>query len=393
MIGFLREFDGYDVPLAPQPSLSFKQERAHKQHAAYVKLLRKLGLELEWLKPSGNLEALFLRDDVLLLPEVAVVGSVLVSSQKKESAEVIGVMANHRPVQRLGESGLLDGGDVLRIGRTLYVAQTQWTNNEGISDLRDIVKPFGYEVRVVELRGGRNLTAACTHVPPHFLVLNPAWVDASAFEGCHAISVDESEPLAANTLTLADTTLVSASFPKTEARLREAGIRTQSINISEFEKIDGRLTRFLLIKEPREIRPAALSPSGSLKEVHAAQAPAPTGHASQAIVHGGTVYVSAQRPFDPSGESPPRMPIEEQAERVLKNLAAVLGTAASSLANVLHATVHLADPKHLDRIEPVYARAFADHRPTRTIISNRALPAGVLIEIEVVAAVAKRPLT
>lgn len=393
MIGFLREFDCGEVPSTPSSHSSFKQERARKQHAAYVKLIQKLGLDIEWLKPSGSLEAPFLSDDVLLLPEVAVVGNVSTSAQKKESAEIIAMMANHRPVQRLGESGLLDGGDVLRIGRTLYVAQSQWTNNEGISDLRDIVKPFGYEVRVVELRGGRNLEAACTHVAPHFLVLNPAWVDASAFEGCHAIPVDEAEPLAANTLTLADTTLVSASFPKTEARLREAGIRTQSVNISEFEKIGGRLTRLLLIKEPREIRPVALSSSGSLKEVHAAQVPAPTGHASHAIVHGGTVYVSAQRPFDPSAKNPTRMSIEDQTEQVLKNLTAVLATAASSLANVLHATVHLADPKHLERIEPVYARAFADHRPTRTIISNRALPAGVLIEIEVVAAVAKGPLT
>jgi dimethylargininase len=393
MIGFLREFDGGEVPSAPSPHSLFKQERARKQHATFVKLLSRLGIELEWFKPSGGMEALFLRDAVLLLPEVAVVGSISTSAQKKERAEVNAMIANHRPVQRLGESGWLDGGDVLRIARTLYVAQSQWTNNEGISDLRDIVKPFGYEVRVVELKGGRNLDAACTHVPPHFLVFNPAWVDASAFEGCRAISVDETEPLAANTLTLADTTLVSASFSKTEARLRKAGIKTQSINISEFEKIGGRLTRLLLIKEPREIRPAALLSSGSLKEVHIAQVPAPIGHASQAIVHGGTVYVSAQRPFDPSVENPPRMPIEEQVEQVLKNLAAVLDTAASSLANVLHATVHLADPKHLERIEPVYARAFGDHRPTRTIISNRALPAGVLIEIEVVAAVTKGPLT
>lgn len=393
MIGFLRAFDGGEVPSTPSQHCSFKPERARKQHAAYVKSLCKLGIEPEWLKRSGSLEALFLRDDVLLLPEIAVVGSVSTSFQKKESTELIAMMANHRPVQRLGESGVLHGGDVLRIGRTLYAAQTLWTNNEGISDLRDIVKPFGYEVRVVELRGGRNLEAACTHVAPHFLVFNPAWVDASAFEHCHSIAVDEEEPSAANTLTLANTTLVSASFPKTEARLREAGIRTQSVNISEFEKIGGRLTRLLLIKEPHEMRPVALSSSGGLKEVHAAHVPPPLGHASQAIVHGGTVYVSAQSPFDSTAETPPRMPIEEQAAQVLRNVTAVLSTAGSSLANVLHATVHLADPKHLERIEPVYARAFADHRPTRTIISNRALPTGVLIEIEVVAAVAKRSLT
>jgi enamine deaminase RidA (YjgF/YER057c/UK114 family) len=80
---------------------------------------------------------------------------------------------------------------------------------------------------------------------------------------------------------------------------------------------------------------------------------------------------------------------EEQTERVLRNVEAVLHAAGSSLADVLHATVHLADPKHLERIEASYARMFAGHRPTRSVISNRALPAGVLVEIEVVAAVSK----
>ena len=184
---------------------------------------------------------------VLLLPEVAVVASSTSPSQKKEGEEVVRTLSSHRPVQRLGESGLLDGGDVLCIDRVLYVAETRWTNAEAVSDLRDIVRPFGYEVRTVELRGGRNLKAACTYIPPRFLVLNPDWVDAASFENCTPLPVDEFEPLAANTLTLAGMTLVSASFPKTEQRLREAGIQTRAINLSEFEKIEGRLTRLLLI--------------------------------------------------------------------------------------------------------------------------------------------------
>ena len=389
MIAFLREFDGESMVI-PTTEPTFRLDRARKQHAAFLKLLRGLGLDVELLKPSGNLESVFLRDLVLLLPEVAVIASASVSAPGNEGTEVVRVLSSHRPVQRLGESGLLNGGDVLCVDRTLYAAQTPWTNAEGIADLRDIVRPFGYDVRTVALRDGRNLLSGCTYIPPHFLVLNPAWVDTSAFENCTPIPVDEAEPLAANTLTLAGMTLVNASFPKTEKRLREAGIKTRAISLSEFEKIGGCLTRLLLIKEPRETRPVALV-HGGLKTVRAARVPAPPGHASQAIVHGDTVYVSAQRPFDLSGETMPRTTIEEQAEQVLKNVAAVLASAGSGLASVLHATVHLADPKHLERIEPVYARAFADHRPTRTVISNRALPLGVLIEIEVVAAVTKGP--
>ena len=114
--------------------------------------------------------------------------------------------------------------------------------------------------------------------------------------------------------------------------------------------------------------------------------------AADAVIHGGFVYVSAQFPFDPTRPNVAQMSPEEQAEQVLRNLMIVLDAAGSSLAGVLHATVHLADPKHLERIEAAYACLFAGHRPARSVISNRALPAGVLVAIEVVAAASKGPL-
>jgi dimethylargininase len=180
--------------------------------------------------------------------------------------------------------------------------------------------------------------------------------------------------------------LVSASFPETEKRLRAAGITTRKLDISELEKADGYLARLVLVKEPRATRPAPVEHGSRLTVVEAPEVPS-SGNAAHAIIHGGLAYVSAQLPFNPNGAEVPRMSPEEQTERVLGNVETVLHAAGSTLRDVLHATVHLADPKHLERIEASYARIFAGHRPTRSVISNRALPAGVLVEIEVVAAV------
>ena len=107
-------------------------------------------------------------------------------------------LAPFRRCVRIAEPATLDGGDVLRIGRTLYVGLTQRTTAEGIAALRALVDPFGYEVREVSVAGALHLKTAVTQVSPDWILVNPAWVDASHFDGFDALTVDPAEPFAAN---------------------------------------------------------------------------------------------------------------------------------------------------------------------------------------------------
>ncbi|AHF89885.1 endoribonuclease L-PSP [Opitutaceae bacterium TAV5] len=390
MIVFFREVGSLLETEASRPSSRrpFKIERCQKQHAALQKAVRDLGHEVELIPPAPESPTgVFVSDEALLLSEVAVVPR---SEQPRADLDSISrVLAQHRPVQRISEGETFSGSDVLPIGHTLYATLSPRTNAEGIAILREITRPFGYDVKTVEVRGEVSLREACSFIPPRFLLINAEWIDPDAFEDLSVIHVAPDEPAGAPTLTLADTTLVSASFPETEKRLRAAGIATRKVDISELEKAGGHLARLALVKEPRTVRPAPVEHGSALKVVETPQVPS-SGKAAHAIIHGGLAYVSAQLPFDPNAPDVPKLSPEEQTERVLRNVAAVLHAAGSSLSDVLHATVHLADPKHLERIEATYERVFAGHRPTRSVISNRALPAGVLVEIEVVAAVTKR---
>src|SRR5206468_2024855 len=97
-------------------------------------------------------------------------------SRIKEIESVAPHLAQYRPLQRI-RAGQLNGGDVLRIGNTIYVAESRRTNAEGIAALTEIVDQFGYEVRTVEIRDCLHLKTACTFVPPDFLIANPAWID------------------------------------------------------------------------------------------------------------------------------------------------------------------------------------------------------------------------
>src|SRR5205823_542866 len=128
---------------------------------------------------------------------------------------ILGTLGQHRPVQSIVDPGTLDGGDVLKIGRTIYVAESRRTNVEGVGQLREIVAAHGYDVKPVHVHECLHLKSACTFIPPHFLVANPAWIDPTAFGNFTVIPVDEKEPFGANTVTIGQTTLVSASCPKT----------------------------------------------------------------------------------------------------------------------------------------------------------------------------------
>ena len=121
--------------------------------------------------------------------------------------------------------------------------------------------------------------------------------------------------------------------------------------------------------------------------IRTSNAPAPGGHYSQAIVHNGLVFVAGQLSIDPSSGEKLAGSIEEQTERTLRNLEAILHASGSDLAHVLKTTVFVSDIAHWGKVNEVYARVFGEHRPARSVVPTRDLHYGFLVEIEAVAAV------
>jgi 2-iminobutanoate/2-iminopropanoate deaminase len=117
------------------------------------------------------------------------------------------------------------------------------------------------------------------------------------------------------------------------------------------------------------------------------KAPAPFQGApySQAIAHGGLVFVSGQVGVDPGGNMV-EGGIAEQTEQVMKNLSAILEAAGTSLQNVVKATIFLADLGDFQAMNEVYARHMGDEPPARATFQVAALPAGAVVEIEMIAA-------
>lgn len=127
--------------------------------------------------------------------------------------------------------------------------------------------------------------------------------------------------------------------------------------------------------------------SGEIREVRSAAAPEPVGPYSQAVVHAGLVFASGQIPLDRDTGERVEGDIEDQARRVIANLAAVLEAAGSSLDRVLRTTVYLTDLSLFPRVNAVYAEHFrGEPSPARATVQVAALPLGAEIEIDAIAA-------
>ena len=124
-----------------------------------------------------------------------------------------------------------------------------------------------------------------------------------------------------------------------------------------------------------------------MEAVFTKDAPAPAGHYSQAIVHGGLVYVAGQLGKNPARPDAPPGSLEEQTERALLNVKAVVEAAGSDLSHVLQMTVYVSDAAFWGRVNEVYGRVMGEHRPARVIVPVNEFRGGWQIEIQAIAAV------
>lgn len=250
MMAFVRELS----PLLERCELSYVErlaidgERARHQHHAYVRELESLGCQLAWLPAlPEHADAVFVEDTAVVVPELTVITRPGALSRRNEVESVASTLAPHTRLSRVREPGTLEGGDVLRIGRALYVGVSRRTNADGVAQLASALAPFAYSVQAVSMQGCLHLKSAVTFIAPDTVLVNPQWVDPALFGARNVVHVAAEEPFGANTLTVNGVTLVSADYPRTRERLEGSGITTRALQITELHKAEAALTCMSLI--------------------------------------------------------------------------------------------------------------------------------------------------
>ena len=224
---------------------------ARRQHHAYADLLTRLGCEVHWIPETPDLpDAVFVEDTAVVVNEVAVVTRPGAESRRPETETMAQALTRFRRVVAIAAPGTLDGGDVLRVGRTVYVGRSGRTNAEGVAQLDRHLAPYGYRVHPMEVDGCLHLKSAVTEVAEDTLLFNPAWVDAAALADHSLIEIDPAEPYAANGLRIGASLIYPEAFPRTRRRLEQWGIGVAALDVSELAKAEGAVTCCSVIFEP-----------------------------------------------------------------------------------------------------------------------------------------------
>ena len=226
-------------------------EIARRQHDAYERQLKIAGCSVVRLEAEDEMpDSVFIEDTAVVFDEVAVITRPGAVPRRRETAAVAEAIAVYRPVVHIEAPATIDGGDVLTVGRRVFVGESTRTNAAAISQLVRHLAPNGYTVHVVSVRGCLHLKSAVTAVSDDTLLINPEWVEAEHFRPLTVIDVHPAEPYGANAVRVGAALVYPAAFPRTHARLEGRGFSVAQVDVSEIAKAEGAVTCCSLIFVP-----------------------------------------------------------------------------------------------------------------------------------------------
>lgn len=233
--------------------------RARAQHAAYAALVGALGADVQELPADPAFpDCCFVEDLAVVLDELALVTRPGAASRRGEAAAVAEALARHRAIETTSEPATLEGGDVLRLGRRLFVGRSRRTNDAGVARLAAVAEPLGYRVVPVAVTGCLHLKSAVTALDEESVLVNRAWIDPEPLAGLELVDVACEEPGAANVLRVAGCVVAHPGYPRTLDRIAARGHDVRPLDVSEFLKAEAALTCKSLLVEARGERPSAM---------------------------------------------------------------------------------------------------------------------------------------
>jgi dimethylargininase len=221
---------------------------ALRQHEQYQDALRRCGARVVPLPARQELaDCVFVEDTAIVVDEIAVMMSMGAASRRDEVPAIEAALREFRTIARVKLPAQIDGGDVVRSGRDVFVGLSQRTNAAGVDALRDVLAPFGYSVTAVPVLDCLHLKSACSALPDGSLLVNSNLIGVSPIRGREFVSVPKTEPLAGDVLVIGERVIASDAFPETISLLGSRGWEVIPVSVSEFAKAEGGVTCMSLV--------------------------------------------------------------------------------------------------------------------------------------------------
>lgn len=219
---------------------------ARAQHAAYVQALRKHGVNVIEIEPDEAYpDCVFVEDQAVTIGKKCFIPRVGHESRIGEQAAVISVLAEFQEIIHM-DDGMMDGGDVMRIGDVFFIGRSERTDDDGIAEFRIFLEGEGFELRIINIpEQVLHLTSMCSAPRDDILLLTEGTVSPSVFgelPDTEMIMVPETEVRGANAIGFGDRMIIAAGNPTVEAELEARGIELTILDISQISAADASLT-------------------------------------------------------------------------------------------------------------------------------------------------------
>jgi dimethylargininase len=220
---------------------------ALRQHEAYCRALENCGLRLTRLEADDLFpDATFVEDTAVLTERDAVITRPGAASRAGEIAEIERVLHDfYSEFSFIREPGTLDGGDVCEAGDTFFIGISQRTNEAGAQQLAEFLTELGYQPALIDIRGLSNilhLKSGLSYLGGNRLLVIDELKDFSQFSSYELIRIDKTEAYAANCLSINDRVLIASGFSGLQRQLERLNFQVITLDMSEFQKMDGGLS-------------------------------------------------------------------------------------------------------------------------------------------------------
>lgn len=229
---------------AAAPADPIDVARARSQHDAYRAALASLGVTVTQLPVADTLpDSCFVEDTAVVAASIALITRPGAPSRQPETAATADALRSHHELAHVAAPATLDGGDCMRVGRTLFVGRSARTNAAGIARLAEVFEPQGIRVVAIDMPPAvLHLKCVCAPLGDDRITLADESIPRSAFGDLDVVRVPAAESYAANVLAIGDRVIAAAGFPRTHDALTRAGYHVMPLATTEFRKADGALT-------------------------------------------------------------------------------------------------------------------------------------------------------
>lgn len=213
--------------------------RAAAQHDAYERALEAAGCSIVHIDPApDHPDGVFVEDAAVILDRFAVITRPGAESRRGETDSVARALEPYMTLRRIEAPATIDGGDVMVIGRVIYVGRSARTNEAAIDQLRNLAAD--YDVVPIDFQGCLHLKSAVTAIDEGTLLADPRWVDVRQFAGFDIIPIGE--PHAANALRIGSRLLLGTAYAQTRRILEARCYDVVPVDISELAKAEAGVT-------------------------------------------------------------------------------------------------------------------------------------------------------